>query len=125
LVDGLRTTFPPLTASGGEATNPRLPLDRLVGREREVADLVALLGGDDARLVTLTGPGGVGKTRLAVEIAAVLSERWRDGCRFISLASLQATEQVEATLAGSRCWSPKASARETQSLAGLRRASCC
>jgi predicted ATPase len=98
LIEGLRTTFPPLRA-GSESANLPPPPTRLVGREREVVDVAALLVGDGARLVTLTGPGGVGKTRLATEIATALGARWRDGWRFVSLASLQATEQVETTLA--------------------------
>jgi predicted ATPase/class 3 adenylate cyclase len=98
LIEGLRTTFPPLKA-GGESANLPPPPTRLVGREREVVDVAALLTGD-GRLVTLTGAGGVGKTRLATEIATALGARWRDGWRFVSLASLQATEQVETTLAG-------------------------
>jgi predicted ATPase/class 3 adenylate cyclase len=100
LVDGLRTTFPALRGAAGESPKLPHPPTRLVGREREVADVAALLASDGARLVTLTGPGGVGKTRLATEIATVLGARWRDGWRFVSLASLGAAEQVETTLAG-------------------------
>ena len=61
------------------ATGPPLPrpLTPFVGREREVAALAALLRGDDVRLVTLTGPGGVGKTRLALAVAHELARRVR------------------------------------------------
>jgi predicted ATPase len=99
LVDGLPTTFAPLRADGGEAAKLPRSRTRLVGREREVADVAALLA-CGARVVTLTGPGGVGKTRLATEIAASLGGRWRDGSRFVSLASLAGAEQVDTTLAG-------------------------
>lgn len=57
---------------------------RLVGREHELSDLVDLVGG--ARLLTLTGPGGVGKTRLAAELANRVSGRYTDGVWFVALA---------------------------------------
>jgi hypothetical protein len=76
------------------------PLTRAIGREAESSAIARLLGRREIRVVTLTRAGGVGKTRLAVEIATVLGARWRDGWRFVSLGSLQAAEQVEATLAG-------------------------
>ena len=76
-----------------------VPLTRTVGRDMECSATAQLLARSDIRLVTLAGPGGVGKTRLAAEVVAVSGGQWRDGWRFISLASLQATEQVETTLA--------------------------
>ena len=77
------------------------PRTRTIGREVERAAIAQLLSRGEVRLVTLTGPGGVGKTRLASEVGTVVGARWRDGWRFVSLASLQAAEQVETTLAGS------------------------
>ncbi|MFD8495122.1 BTAD domain-containing putative transcriptional regulator [Amycolatopsis sp. NPDC059657] len=62
------------------------PLTELVGRATAVEDLRTLLA--DARLVTLTGPGGVGKTRLALELARAVEARFADGARLVELAGL-------------------------------------
>jgi predicted ATPase/DNA-binding CsgD family transcriptional regulator len=79
----------------------RQPLPRsrtpLVGREQEVAAIAALLTNDRLLLVTLTGPGGVGKTRLALEVAA--SADHRDGAAFVPLASLTDPQLVVPTIA--------------------------
>ena len=64
----------------------------LVGRDRELAEIVALLRRQDVRCVTLTGPGGTGKTRLALSVAAALMADYRDGVFFIPLAAI--TEQA-------------------------------
>jgi predicted ATPase/DNA-binding CsgD family transcriptional regulator len=61
-----------------------LPLTRLVGREHETRDIVEVLGSQ--RLVTLTGPGGVGKTRLALRVATAQADRFADGARLADLA---------------------------------------
>lgn len=60
---------------------------RLIGREQELSDLVDLVAG--ARLLTLTGPGGVGKTRLAAELASRVSGRYTDGVWFVALTRVQ------------------------------------
>lgn len=70
-----------------------------LGREREIAELVALLRAEEVRLVTLTGPGGVGKTRLSLEVGQALAGDFADGVFFISLASLREQGQVLLTLA--------------------------
>jgi class 3 adenylate cyclase len=65
-----------------------VPATRLVGRAREVGELVRLVRTDRVRLLTITGPGGVGKTRLAVEVAAELASDFRHGCRFADLTGI-------------------------------------
>ncbi len=76
-----------------------MPLTALFGREQEAALAVSLLRRDDVRLLTLTGPGGVGKTRLAIKIADEVAELFRDGVRFVSLAAVTADDQVAITIA--------------------------
>jgi predicted ATPase len=76
--------FPPLRTL--EATNLPVAVSPLLGREREVAELVGLLG--EQRLVTVTGPGGTGKTRLALQVAAELVGSVSDGVFWVALGSL-------------------------------------
>ena len=68
-----------------------LPLQptALIGREREREAILAALAREDTRLVTLTGPGGIGKTRLALDVAANLADRYRDGVILVSLAPVR------------------------------------
>jgi predicted ATPase len=79
--------FPPVK-SLYRATLP-VPGTPFLGRERELADVVALLQQDNVRLLTLVGPGGTGKTRLAIEAAAAASERYPDGVFWVGLAPLR------------------------------------
>ena len=76
------------------------PLTRFVGREAELARAAALLA--EARLLTLTGPGGAGKTRLAIQLASVVAEKFPDGVWFVDFSSLSggqfAWDQVALTL---------------------------
>ncbi len=77
-IPGLRDTFPPLRVDSPTSGNLPERLTSFVGRDRELDDVVALLG--EARLVTLTGPGGIGKSSLAVEAARRVAAdvaRWR------------------------------------------------
>ncbi|MCC6170273.1 MAG: tetratricopeptide repeat protein [Caldilineaceae bacterium] len=71
------------------STNLRLPRDGLIGREHDVAAVQALLLRDEVGLLTLSGPGGVGKTRLALQVAAGLLDHFLDGVYVVSLASIR------------------------------------
>jgi predicted ATPase/class 3 adenylate cyclase len=84
---GLPADFPPLRTLDRHKHNLPVQLTALIGREREVATTSALLRGE-ARLVTLTGPAGVGKTRLALQIGAELVETFADGVWFVRLSML-------------------------------------
>src|SRR5829696_2440226 len=64
------------------------PLTPFLGREREVAAVAALMTQPDLRLLTLTGPGGTGKTRLALRVAVDLTSRFADGVAFVPLAAV-------------------------------------
>lgn len=74
-------------------------LTSFVGRKRELADVIATLCRPDVRLVTLTGPGGSGKSRLALQAAEALLETFADGCCFVDLAPLTAPQQVVGAIA--------------------------
>ncbi len=80
-------------------TNLPIPATAFLGRERELREVVELLDRADARLVTLTGPGGTGKTRLALQAAAETSDRFRDGVHWIPLAPVRDEHDVAAAFA--------------------------
>ena len=96
---GARTAAPPLPRAPG--TLPPLPgvLTPLFGREAEVEDVCRMVRDEGARLVTLTGPGGAGKTRLALAALAALAGEYGGAAAFVPLADLESAAQVPAAVA--------------------------
>jgi predicted ATPase/class 3 adenylate cyclase len=90
-----RAEYPPLKSLN--QTNLPVQPTPLIGRERELAEVLELLRSH--RLLTLTGPGGSGKTRLALQAAAELVGEFPDGVRFVSLGALRDSDLVEPTIA--------------------------
>lgn len=89
--------FPPLRSVRGRATNLPVQLTRLIGRAEELQELHRLQA--DSRLVTIRGPGGVGKTRLAVELGSRLVSSMTDGVWFVDLAVVTEAGQVPRQVA--------------------------
>ncbi len=87
----------PITAThSAPLTQPKLPTPPtpFVGRSTEVAEITRMLGDSTCRLMTLLGPGGIGKTRLAIEAASVLRAAFRDASAFVPLAPLTRPEHI-------------------------------
>ncbi len=80
-------------------TNLPVPATAFLGREQELAEVLSLLSREDTRLLTLTGPGGTGKTRLALQAAAETSETFPDGIWWVPLAPLRDPALVLETAA--------------------------
>jgi predicted ATPase/class 3 adenylate cyclase len=99
LVEGLRSEFPPPRTLESRRSNLPIQPTPLVGRERELEELQALLASDNVRLLTLTGPGGTGKTRLALQLGAEALESFPDGVWFCNLAAITDPALVMPTLA--------------------------
>jgi len=96
---GLPAAFPPLRTL--DAAHHNLPVQPtpFIGREQEVKAVQHLLERDGVRLLTLTGPGGTGKTRMALQVAAELSEGFPDGVFFVDLAPISDPALVMPTIA--------------------------
>jgi predicted ATPase/class 3 adenylate cyclase len=96
--EGLDDDLPPLMSLGTPSNLPTLATT-LIGRAEEREHLRRLLVGDGARLVTLTGPGGIGKTRLAIAVAEEVTADYPDGVYFVALAPLGDARLVHDALA--------------------------
>src|SRR4029453_13445303 len=88
VVPDLPAAFAPLKTLDYHPNNLPLQSTALIGREQEIMSVCSLLQRADIRLVTLTGPGGTGKTRLALQTAAELLDAFSDGVWFVNLAPL-------------------------------------
>ena len=98
--EGLRRTFPAVRSLGSPSSLPARGTE-LVGRVGELRELAALLSQPRVRLLTLTGPGGSGKTRLAIELAATVADIIPDGVYFVSLEPVTSAEIMWTTIATS------------------------
>jgi predicted ATPase/class 3 adenylate cyclase len=95
---GLPEDFPPLKSLGTQTSLPA-PATPLVGRDEDLARLRAAIAQPGVRLVTLTGTGGLGKTRLAIAAAAALGQTYPHGVYFVALAAVRDAEVMWKTLA--------------------------
>jgi predicted ATPase/predicted Ser/Thr protein kinase len=89
---------PPAPAAPAPAARLPVPATRLVGRDEDLEAVVALVRDPETRLVTLSGLGGTGKTRLALEVASTLESEF-DGAHFVDLAPIQDPRLVGSTIA--------------------------
>ena len=89
--------FPPISSL--YRSNLPVPASSFIGRDRELGEIVELLSRDGVRLLTLTGPGGMGKTRLALQAAAEVSDSFPDGVWWVPLAPLRDAELVLSSVA--------------------------
>src|SRR6266700_2098223 len=99
VIAGLPADFPPLKALDTYPHNLPIQPTPLIGREREVAAVQRLLLREDVRWLTLTGPGGSGKTRLGLHVAAELSDHFTGGIFFVNLAPISDAELVVPAIA--------------------------
>jgi predicted ATPase len=110
VIEGLRSEFPALTSLDARPNNLPIPPTPFVGRVEELTDLEELLTDPDKRLVSIVGAGGMGKSRLAIRLAAQQlmamtssngkeEPRFPDGAFFVRLAPLESTEAILPTIA--------------------------
>ena len=97
VISGLPSEFPPLRTLNAVPNNLPTQLTSFLGRQREIAEASQLL--TEGRLLTLTGPGGTGKTRLSLQVAADATDRFPDGIYFVPLGTISQADLVLATIA--------------------------
>ncbi len=97
VIEGLPDEFPALRTLDAVPNNLPTQLTTFLGRQRELEEAAALL--EQARLLTLTGPGGTGKTRLSLQLAADATERFHDGVFFVPLGTIDEPALVLPTIA--------------------------
>jgi class 3 adenylate cyclase len=100
-IDGLPSDFPLLKTIEAGMKNLPAPRTSFVGRGGELEEIDGLLNAPDCRLVTLVGPGGIGKTRLALEVAARRVQRYPHGVHFVPLASVSSPDFLAPAIAES------------------------
>jgi predicted ATPase/class 3 adenylate cyclase len=98
VVEELPSEFPPVRSLDARPGNLPHQLTSFVGRRREIDEVKERLT-DDTRLLTLTGPGGTGKTRLSIQVASELLRGFGDGAFFVALAPISDAELVMSTIA--------------------------
>ncbi len=100
ILPGLPSEFPPLRTRPGLSGNLPVESNALIGRDEEVEAVRRLLQDAAVRVVTLTGPGGTGKTRLALQIARGLADAFPDGAYFVALAPISDPDLLASSISG-------------------------
>ena len=100
LTERFNLSLQPLPSEEGHKIFDSIPSipSPIIGREKNITEVLALLQKSDARLVTLSGPGGIGKTRMAIEIANRLKRKFSDGAAFVPLAPVKEQQLVVETI---------------------------
>jgi predicted ATPase/class 3 adenylate cyclase len=99
LIEGVPSAFPALKTLGNRPTNLPTQPNPMIGRDHELREILQLLRTEDVRLLTLSGSGGAGKTRLALQIGAELLDEFRSGVFFVSLAPIADEDLLVPTIA--------------------------
>jgi len=101
--EDLPSDFPSIKTLSARPNNLPVQPTAFIGREREVEQAVELLARPQTKLLTLTGPGGTGKTRLSLQVAALALEQFKDGVFFVPLTAISDPALVPSAIAGALC----------------------